>query len=61
MKSRLITACNGIVAVAGFLLVFGVTGALDTAPDSQLLPLGAIALAGLGLFFAGINGLTQER
>ena len=61
MNSKLINACNGIVAVFGFFIVFGVSGALDTATDSQLLPLSVIALAGLGLFFAGVNGLTQKR
>jgi hypothetical protein len=61
MNSKLINACNGIVAGFGFFIVFGVSGALDTATDSQLLPLSVIALAGLGLFFAGVNGLTQKR
>ena len=60
MKSRLIGAADGIVAGFGFFLVFGVSGALDTATDSQLVPLTVIAIAGLGLFFAGINGLTRR-
>jgi len=61
MKSRLIGAADGIVAGFGFFLVYGVVGALDSAPDSQLLPLGLIALCGLALFYAGINGLTHRR
>jgi hypothetical protein len=60
MKSRLIGAADGIVAGFGFFLVYGVSGAIDTATDSQLLPLCAVAAAGLGLLFAGINGLTRR-
>jgi hypothetical protein len=60
MKSRLIGAADGIVAGFGFFLVYGVSGAIDTATDSQLLPLCAVAGAGLGLLFAGINGLTRR-
>ena len=61
MSPKLLGACDGIVAGFGFFLVYGVSGALDTATDSQLLPLCLIALAGLGLFFAGINGLTTRK
>jgi hypothetical protein len=60
MKSRLIGAADGITAGFGFFLVYGVSGAIDTATDSQLLPLCAIALCGLALFYAGINGLTRR-
>jgi len=60
MKSRLIGAADGIVAGFGFFLVYGVSGALDTATDAQLLPLTVIAIAGLALFFVGINGLTRR-
>jgi len=60
MKSKLIGAADGITAGFGFFLVYGVSGAIDTATDSQLLPLCLVALAGMGLFFAGINGLTRR-
>jgi len=60
MNSRLIKASSGITAGVGFFLVFGVSGALDTATDAELLPLCLIALAGLGLFFAGVNRLTHS-
>jgi hypothetical protein len=60
MKSRLIGAADGITAGFGFFLVYGASGAIDTATDSQLLPLCAIALCGLALLYAGINGLTRR-
>jgi hypothetical protein len=60
MKSKLIGAADGIVAGFGFFLVYGVSGAIDTATDSQLLPLCVVAVCGLALFFAGINGLTRR-
>ena len=59
MNSKLINTCSGITAGFGFFIVYGVSGALDTATDEQLIPLCLIALAGLGLFFAGINRLTH--
>jgi len=61
MSDKLYAFCDAVVAGVGFFLVFGVSGALDTATDSQLFPLTLIAIAGLGLFFAGINGLTTRR
>jgi hypothetical protein len=61
MSPKLLGLCDAIVAGFGFFMVYGVSGALDTATDSQLLPLCGIALCGLALFFAGINGLTTRR
>jgi hypothetical protein len=61
MYSKLIGAADGITAGFGFFLVYGVSGALDTATDDQLLPLCAIALCGLALFFVGINSLTNRK
>jgi hypothetical protein len=61
MNSNLIAKCDGIIAGFGFFMVYGVSGAIDTATDSQLIPLTLIAVAGLGLMFAGINGLTHRR
>jgi hypothetical protein len=61
MHSKLYTFCDSVVAITGFLLVFGVSGTIDTAPDSQLITLALMALAGLGLFFAGVNGLTTRK
>jgi len=61
MSDKLYAFCDAVVAVTGFFLVFGVSGTIDTAPDSQLMPLALMALAGLGLFFAGVNGLTTRR
>ncbi len=39
----------------GFLMVFGSVGGLDNATDAQLLPLIAVAVAGLALMAAGVN------
>jgi hypothetical protein len=60
MNTRLINAASGITAGVGFFLVFGVSGAIDTASDAELLPLCAIAAAGMALFYAGINRLTHS-
>jgi len=61
MSDKLYAFCDAVVAFVGFFLVYGVSGTIDTAPDSQLLPLCGIALCGLALFFAGVNGLTTRR
>jgi len=61
MSDKLYAFCDAVVAVTGFFLVYGVSGTIDTAPDSQLITLALMALAGLGLFFAGVNGLTTRR
>ena len=60
MNTRLINAASGITAGFGFFLIFGVSGALDSATDEQLIPLCLIALVGMGLFFVGINRLTNK-
>jgi len=61
MSDKLYAFCDAVVAVTGFFLVYGVSGTIDTAPDSELITLALMALAGLGLFFAGVNGLTTRR
>jgi len=61
MSDKLYAVCDAVVAVTGFFLVYGVSGTIDTAPDSELITLALMALAGLGLFFAGINGLTTRK
>ena len=61
MSDKLYAFCDAVVAVTGFFLVYGVSGTIDTAPDSQLITLALMALAGLGLFFAGVNGLTTRK
>ena len=61
MSDKLYAFCDAVVAFVGFFLVYGVSGAIDTATDAQLMPMALMAIAGLGLFFAGVNGLTTRR
>jgi len=61
MSDKLYAFCDAVVAVTGFFLVYGVSGAIDTATDGQLMPMALMAIAGLGLFIAGVNGLTTRR
>ena len=61
MSDKLYAFCDAVVAFTGFFLVYGVSSTIDTATDSQLMPLALMALAGLGLFFAGVNGLTTRK
>ena len=49
---------NAIVAVFGFLTVFGAVGGMED-PANDLLPLVGIAIAGLFLMYAGINGIKN--
>jgi hypothetical protein len=48
-----------IRVVTGFLIVFGAVGGLDNATDSNLLPLVAIAVAGLAIMAAGLSKVTK--
>jgi len=61
MSDKLYALCDAVVAATGFFLVYGVSGTIDTAPDSQLFTLLAITIAGCGLFVAGVNGLTTRK
>lgn len=47
--------------IVGFLVVFGVGGALDSASDSQLLILLIVAAFGLGLMASGSAALKDYR
>lgn len=44
-----------IRTILGFLMVFGAAGGLDNATDGQLLPLMAVAVAGLALMYTGVS------
>lgn len=56
------TPSNAIIAFVGFLLAFGAVGGIEQAGnDIMLIPLMAIAFAGLGLMYAGVNGLTHSK
>lgn len=48
-----------IRVVIGFLMVFGAVGGMDNATDANLLPLVAIAVAGLAIMAAGVNKITK--
>jgi len=48
-----------VVAVFGFLTVFGAVGGMED-PANDLLPLVGIAFAGLFLMYAGINGVKND-
>jgi hypothetical protein len=61
MSDKLYALCDAVVAITGFLLVYGVSGTVDTAPDSELFTLLAFTVAGVGLFIAGVNGLTTRK
>jgi hypothetical protein len=45
----------------GLILVMGAAGGLDNATDSQLFPLVALAIAGLGLMAAGISAMKSVK
>jgi hypothetical protein len=48
------------VAVFGFLVTAGSVGGMETAPDSELLRLTAISLAGLALMYVGIQSIKDQ-
>ena len=50
---------GSIRVFTGLLIVFGSAGGLDTAPDSNLLPIVAIACVGLALMYSGIRAMKQ--
>ena len=48
---------GSIRAILGLLIVFGAAGGLDTAPDSQLIGLIAVAALGLALMYSGVKAM----
>ena len=45
----------------GFLVMFGIAGAIDTATDNQLITLIAAAAVGLGVMHSGVRALNKAR
>lgn len=52
---------NAIVTIVGFLIAYGAVGTMDMDPTASVLQMTVIAFAGLGLMFAGVNGLTHSK
>jgi hypothetical protein len=51
---------SAMVAVMGFLTVFGAVGGMED-PDTSLIRLTLIACAGLALMWAGIQGIKDNH
>lgn len=49
-----------IRTIIGFLLVFGAVGGMDNATDAQLLPLVALACAGLACMYLGTTKINAK-
>jgi hypothetical protein len=45
----------------GFFMVFGAVGGMDNATDGQLLPLMALAIAGLALMYFGTKKINENN
>jgi hypothetical protein len=45
----------------GFFMVFGAVGGMDNATDGQLLPLMALAIAGLALMYFGTRKINENN
>ena len=45
--------------IAGFLIVFGCVGAMDNAPDEDLLILLGITITGLYIMYKGSEKMNQ--
>jgi hypothetical protein len=48
-----------IRVVTGFFMVFAAVGGMDNATDANLLPLVAIAVAGLAIMAAGVSKISK--
>jgi hypothetical protein len=55
------TPSNIIITFVGFFLVYGAVGTLEVDPTASLLQMMGFAFVGLGLMFAGVNGLTHSE
>jgi hypothetical protein len=55
------TPSNAIITAVGFFMVYGAVGTMDADPTVSIVKLFGIACAGLGLMFAGVNGLTESN
>ena len=52
---------NIIISVFGFFMVYGAVGTMEVDPTVSLVPLFAIACAGLVLMYTGISALTDQE
>lgn len=52
---------GSIRTITGLIIVLAAAGGFDNATDSQLIPLIAIAIAGLGLMAAGVSAMKTFK
>ena len=52
---------GSIRVFTGLLIVFGSAGGLDTAADSDLLPIIFVAALGLLVMYSGVNAMKQGQ
>lgn len=50
-----------IRTIVGLIIVMAAAGGLDNATDGQLIPLIAIAIAGLGFMAAGVSKMNSTN
>lgn len=50
---------GSIRAITGLLIVLGAAGGLDNASNDQILPIIAVAIAGLALMFSGVSAMNR--
>ena len=52
---------GSIRVIIGLLVVLGAAGGLDNAADDQLLPVLAVAIAGLLLMYSGVRAMKGQQ
>jgi hypothetical protein len=52
---------GSIRTIIGLIIVMAAAGGLDNATDSQLFPIIAIAIAGLGLMASGVSAMKSIK
>jgi len=48
-----------IRTIFGLIIVMAAAGGLDNATDAQLIPLIAVAIAGLGIMASGVSAMKK--
>ena len=52
---------GSIRAIIGLVVALGAAGGIDTASDNQILPILAVAIAGLLLMYSGVRAMKGQQ